>query len=253
MTTPASHPAPPSSPVPSVAIVTAGSRGIGHAIATRLGADGFTVGVHYVSHRDAASATVAKIEAAGGTAFAFNADLATEEAGSAFWQSCDAAAAQAGVNASTVTVLVNNAGITLRGTIEDLSYEDFVFQQAVNVNAPYFLVREALPRLGGGGRVINISSGATRIADPETIGYALTKGAIDAFTVALAKHLDERGITVNAVSPGVVQAGTASASGRGEHPDDIAGVVSFLASPDSGWITGQVIDATGGTSLGARG
>lgn len=249
MTTPETHSAPATS---RVAIVTAGSRGIGHAIATRLGADGFTVGVHYVSHRDAAAETVAKITAAGGRAFAFNADLATEDAGTAFWRSCDAAAAEADIDVSAVTALVNNAGVTLQGTIEALSYEDFVFQQAVNVNAPYFLVREALPRLASGSRVINISSGATRIADPETIGYALTKGAIDAFTVALAKHLDGRGITVNAVSPGVVQSGLSATAGRGEQPDDIAGVVSFLASPDSGWITGQVIDATGGTSLGSR-
>ena len=123
-----------------------------------------------------------------------------------------------------------------------------------------------MPRISEGGRIINISSGVTRIAFPEIIGYALTKGAIDAFTLTLAQHLGSRGITVNAVAPGVVDTDinadwlrgnqeaidgvTADvALGRLGQPEDIAKVVSFLTSEDGGWVTGQVIDATGGTHL----
>jgi len=249
-----------------IAVVTGGSRGIGAAISFRLAADGFTVAVHYGRDEDAAAATVAAIKTAGGAAFSFRADLAADTAAEDFWAAFDKAAASAGVIGQPVQVLVNNAGVTLRGAIEDFSREDFLTQQAVNVNAPYFIVKEALPRLSDGGRIVNISSGVTRIAFPEIIGYALTKGAIDAFTLTLAKHLGRRGITVNAVAPGVVDTdinaswlrgneeaiegvAASTALGRVGQPDDIASIVAFLASEGGRWVTGQTIDATGGTNL----
>lgn len=231
----------------------------------RLGASGFCVGVHYGVSCAAAFEVVRSIEGRGGAAFAFGCDLAASDPGRRFWQAYDAAASWAGVESSSIAVLVNNAGVTLRGTIEDFGDEDFIAQQAVNVNAPYFITRQALPRLIDNARVINISSGVTRIAFPDIIAYALTKGAIDAFTRTLAQHLGSRGITVNAVAPGVVDTDinawlrgneeaienvvADSALGRLGQPEDIAGVVSFLASRDSGAITGQVIDATHGTRL----
>ncbi|WP_426301195.1 SDR family oxidoreductase [Arthrobacter sp. R-11] len=249
-----------------IAVVTGGSRGIGAAISFRLAADGFTVAVHYGRDEDAAAATVAAIKTAGGAAFSFRADLAADTAAEDFWAAFDKAAASAGVIGQPVQVLVNNAGVTLRGAIEDFSREDFLTQQAVNVNAPYFIVKEAMPRLSDGGRIVNISSGVTRIAFPEIIGYALTKGAIDAFTLTLAKHLGRRGITVNAVAPGVVDTdinaswlrgneeaiegvAASTALGRVGQPDDIASIVAFLASEGGRWVTGQTIDATGGTNL----
>lgn len=249
-----------------IAIVTGASRGIGAAIAVRLAADGYTVGVHYGKDADAASRTVASIEECGGKAFSFAADLSADTAAEDFWIACDKAVAEAGVANQPLQILINNAGITLRGPIEEFSRDDFLAQQAVNVNAPYFIVKEAIPRLSDGGRIINISSGVTRIAFPEIIGYAMTKGAVDAFTLTLAKHLGPRGITVNAVAPGVVDtdinaawlrdnpaaiAGVSatSALGRVGQPGDIASVVAFLASKDGGWVTGQTVDATGGTNL----
>lgn len=249
-----------------IAVVTGASRGIGRAIALRLAQDSFTVGVHYGSNREAASQTVADIKNNGGSAFVFGADLASPEVGTQFWASCDEAASDAGIDSSEIAVLVNNAGVTFRGAFEDFEQEDFLLQQAINVNAPYFIAREALPRMGEGGRIINISSGVTRIAFPDIIGYALTKGAINVFTHTLAQHVGSRGITVNAVAPGVVDTdinaewlrgnreaidGVSAdvALGRIGQPEDIAKVVSFLASKDSGWVTGQVIDATGGTHL----
>lgn len=249
-----------------IAVVTGAGRGIGAAISSRLAAAGFTVAVHYGQDSQAAAAVVSSIVSADGKAFQFQADLAADTAASDFWTSYDKASAEAGAADQPVQVLVNNAGVTLRGPIEDFSREDFLRQQAVNVNAPYFIVKEGLDRIPDGGRIVNISSGVTRIAFPEIIAYALTKGAIEAFTLTLAKHLGPRGITVNAVAPGVVdtdinagwlrgnseaEAGVAAgaALGRVGQPDDIASIVAFLASEDARWITGQKIDATGGTNL----
>lgn len=249
-----------------IAVVTGASRGIGAAIAAKLAAAGWTVGVHYGRDEVAAGSVVAAIEAGGGKAFPFRADLAADSAANDFWVAFDKAAAGAGVLGQPVGVLVNNAGVTLRGPIEDFSRQDFLTQQAINVNAPYFIIKEGLSRVPDGGRIVNISSGVTRIAFPEIIGYALTKGAIEAFTLTLAKHLGPRRITVNSVAPGVVdtdinagwlrdnkeaQTGVAASSalGRVGQPDDIASIVAFLASDEARWITGQKIDATGGTNI----
>lgn len=249
-----------------IIVVTGGSRGIGRAIATRLAKDGYIIGVHYGASPADADATVGAIEKDGGRAFAFQADLASVGVGPAFWQSYEAAITAAGHAAGSLYMIVNNAGVTLRGEIEAFSAEDFATQQAINVNAPYSIVKEGLAKLADGGRIVNISSGVTRIAFPEIIGYAMTKGAIDTFTMTLAKHLGPRQITVNAVAPGVVDTdinanwlrgndeaiaavSAQSALGRVGQPEDIAGVVAFLASPEGGWVTGQTIDATGGTQL----
>lgn len=249
-----------------VIVVTGGSRGIGRAIAIRLAKDGYIIGVHYGSSPSDAETTVQAITGGGGRAFSFQADLATEDAGTSFWKSYEAAIDSAGHAAGSLYMIVNNAGVTLRGEIEDFSAADFATQQAINVNAPYFIVKEGLAKLADGGRIVNISSGVTRIAFPEIIGYAMTKGAIDTFTMTLAKHLGPRKITVNAVAPGVVDTdinanwlrgnddaiaavASSAALGRVGQPEDIAGVVAFLASPDGGWVTGQTIDATGGTQL----
>lgn len=136
---------------------------------------------------------------------------------------------------------------------------------AVNVKAPFFVIRQGLDRLRDGGRIINISSGVTRIAFPAIAAYAMTKGAVDTLTLTLAKDLGPRGITVNSVSPGIVetdinpwladpdahaQAAAYSAFGRVGEAADIADVVAFVASDDARWITGQAIDATGGSLLG---
>lgn len=247
------------------AVVTGASRGIGRAIALRLGRDGYTVAVHYGSNEQAALDVVSEITAHDGIAFAFGCDLSVDNVGPTFWRQYNQAAQRAGFS-TAVHVLVNNAGVTLRGVIEEFSDTDFILQQKINTNAPYFIIRDGLKRLIDGGRIINISSGATRIAFPEIIGYALTKGAIDTLTLTLAQHLGARRITVNAVAPGVVDtdinagwlrnnqeamAAVAEdvALGRVGDPNDVANVVSFLASDDASWVTGQVIDATGGTHL----
>jgi 3-oxoacyl-[acyl-carrier protein] reductase len=232
------------------ALVTGASRGIGRAIALRLAADGMRVVVHHARDADAAAAVV---ERAGGGAFAVRASLPAE---------LDALVAAL----PPFDVLVNNAGIGLPAAIEDVTPEAFEEVFAVNVRAPFFLVQRALPLLRDGGRIVNISSGATRIAMPVGIAYSMTKGALDTFTRTLAQHLGPRGITVNTVAPGVVDTdvnaswlrGNAeaeaamaarSALGRIGHVGDIADVVSFVASEDARWVTGAWLDATGGAQL----
>jgi NAD(P)-dependent dehydrogenase (short-subunit alcohol dehydrogenase family) len=143
--------------------------------------------------------------------------------------------------------------------------DDFDMTFAVNVRAPFFITQEALPRLRDGGRIINISSLAATLATPGMIVYAAGKGALDTFTLTLAKELGPRGITVNAVSPGTIvtdarpdlredpqaaaHAAARNAFGRLGQPEDVADVVAFLASDDARWVTGRVIDVTGGTAL----
>ncbi|MFE1175556.1 SDR family oxidoreductase [Streptomyces sp. NPDC058773] len=249
------------------ALVTGGSRGIGRAVSERLAREGARVGVHYGRDETAAKETVSAIEAAGGRAFALRAELGAPGDAEALWAAFDE-------QAEGLDILVNNAGINtaVDGTlkrIDAVTAEDFDRLFAVNTKAPFFITQQALPRLRDGGRVINTSTGLTRGASkPELIAYAMTKGAIDVFTSTLAKELGPRGITVNAVAPGVVptdmnagwlggEAHTAarqrvreiSPLNRLADATDIGDVVAFLASDDSRWVTGQWIDATGGALL----
>jgi NAD(P)-dependent dehydrogenase (short-subunit alcohol dehydrogenase family) len=138
----------------------------------------------------------------------------------------------------------------------------------VNVRAPYFIIQRALPLLRDGGRIITISSVATRMANPTQTSFAMTKGAVETMSTTLANELGVRAITVNAVAPGATRTATNGSSfeapglaelitgmtalNRLGRPDDIADVVAFLASDAAGWITGQIIDASGGLFLGPR-
>lgn len=240
------------------ALVTGGSRGIGRGIAERLGRDGAVVGVHYGSNEAAAAETVAAIEAAGGRAFALGAELAAPGAAAALWAVFDK-------HTDGLDILVNNAGIGSSQNFAEIGEEEYDRLFSVNTKAPFFLTQLGLDRLRDGGRVINISTGLSHAAMmPELIAYAMSKGALDVFTRYLSKVLGGRGITVNAVAPGIVDtdvnadwlrasdeawAGAAdlSALGKVGTAADIADVVAFLASDDGRWITGHWIDATGGS------
>ncbi|MFC0846226.1 MULTISPECIES: SDR family oxidoreductase [Streptomyces] len=240
------------------ALVTGGSRGIGRGIAERLGRDGARVAVHYGSNEAAAKETVAAIEAAGGSAFALGQELGVPGDAQALWAAFDR-------HADGVDILVNNAGIGTANTFGEIEEEEYERVFAVNAKAPFFLAKLGLERMRDGGRIINISSGASKSALlPDLIAYAMTKGALDVFTRNLSKIVGSRGITVNSVAPGIIDtdvnadwlraseeawAGAAamSALGRVGTPSDIADVVAFLASADGRWVTGQWIDATGGS------
>jgi NAD(P)-dependent dehydrogenase (short-subunit alcohol dehydrogenase family) len=167
----------------------------------------------------------------------------------------------------TVDILVNNAGIADIGRIADTTPESFDRLFAVNTRAPFFITQLGLSRLRDAGRVVNVSTSYTLgRSDPQLVAYTMTKAGIDVFTAALAKELGPRGITVNAVNPGAIDtdlnawwlrsneaARTATAArsplARVGMPQDVAGVVAFLTSDDAGWVTGQMLDATGGALL----
>lgn len=247
------------------AFVTGGSRGIGRATVLRLAADGFTVGFSYTSDQTAATSTVAAVEDAGGRAFALRATLGERGDAARIWASFDDAATAYGASAG-VDVLVNNAAVGGVSPLASLSEDEFDRTFAANVRAPLFLVRDGLSRLRDGGRIINVSSLAADLATPPMIVYGASKAALENLTKTLAKELGPRGITVNAVRPGTVRTdawkalggGSAQAEaavaaraalGRIGEPDDISDLIAFLASPAARWITGSVIDATGGTGL----
>lgn len=240
------------------ALVTGGSRGIGRGIAEQLGRDGAVVGVHYGSNDSAAAETVAAIEAAGGKAFALGVELTAPNAAAALWAAFDA-------HADGLDILVNNAGIGTSRKFAEIEEEEYDRLFTVNAKAPFFLTQQGLDRLRDGGRVINISTGLSHAAMmPDLIAYAMSKGALDVFTRYLSKVLGSRGITVNAVAPGIVDtdvnadwlrasdaaradAAALSALGKVGTPADIADVVAFLASDAGRWVTGHWIDATGGS------
>ncbi|MFI9290574.1 SDR family oxidoreductase [Streptomyces gardneri] len=240
------------------ALVTGASRGIGRAIALRLAADGARVAVHYAANETAAKETVAAIEAAGGSAFAIRAELGVPGDAEALWKAFDE-------HADGLDILVNNAGIAGPGLIHEVEEADYDRVFAVNAKAPFFIVKQGLGRLRDGGRIVNISSGVTKVAFPGMTSYAASKGAVEVLTLTLAQTLGSRGITVNAVSPGTIEtdihpwmadpAAKAHAAGfsvfdRVGQPEDVADVVGFLASDAARWVTGQNIDASGGSGLG---
>ncbi|MBD0675608.1 SDR family oxidoreductase [Streptomyces sp. CBMA156] len=246
------------------ALVTGGSRGIGRAIARRLGRDGATVAVGYARDEAAAEEVVAGIRADGGRAFALPSALGRHGDAVALWEAFDE---RIGGHAPTggVDIIVNNAGIGRSSDLAGLTEEEFDEVFAVNVRAPFFIVKHGLERLRDGGRIINVSSGLARMAMPEIMAYGATKGALDTFSLNLAQQLGPRGITVNSVAPGIIdtdlnagwladpearaQAAALAALGRVGAPEDIADIVAFLASDDARWMTGRVVDATGGSRL----
>ncbi|GAB3809903.1 SDR family oxidoreductase [Kribbella italica] len=243
-----------------VALVTGASRGIGRAVAERLAADGLHVVAHYNGHEAEAKETVARIERAGGTAVAVQAELGRE---GGVEKLVDAVRTESG---GRLAVLVNNAAAVPAGPMVTDTPERFDRLFAVNVKAPYFLVQQALPLLVEGGRIINVSSVATRMANPTQTSFAMTKGALEVMTRTLAQELGGRGITVNAVAPGGTRTAdnaeafigledfitNLTALGRLGQAEDVADVIAWLASDRSRWVTGQTIDASGGLHLGPK-
>ncbi len=237
-----------------VAIVTGASRGIGRAIALKLGTLGASVAVNYCQSETAAQATVERIAAAGGDAVAVRADMRRVDA---IEQLFDRVMQRFG----RLDILVNNAGVRLFKPIAAVSEAEFDDIFAANVKGVFFACQMAARHMADGGRIINISSSVTRVLLPDYGPYAATKGAVDQITRVLAKELGQRGITVNAVSPGptdtelfregkspadIDRLARSTALGRIGRPEDIADAVAFLAGPDGGWISGQNICANGG-------
>ena len=239
-----------------VAVVTGASKGIGAAVAEELAREGASVVVNYASSGKQAEAVVEKIKSEGGNAKAVRADVSKPAEAKSL---VNKAIAEFG----RVDILVNNAGVYEFLPLEAITEEHFDRMFNLNVRGLVFATQAAARAFGeDGGSVINIGSVASRLAPAGTSVYSATKGAVDVLTKSLAGELGPKHIRVNAVLPGpVVTEGTKALPefepllsttlprtplGRVGQPGDIAQVVSFLASGDSGWITGQTIEAAGG-------
>lgn len=241
-----------------IALVTGASRGIGAAIAQRLAAEGAELVLHYGSGSVEAEAVAATLRESGTKAHLVQADLAAVDGGQQLVERL------AALKLPRIDILVNNAGVAPVGVLAETSTEAFEKIVSVNMRSLFFITQGVVPLMPAGGRIINLSTGATRVSFPGATAYFASKGFVDVLTLQLAAELGPKGITVNAVAPGVIDtrmntwihgpggketlAQIQALPGVGQ-PAYVAGVVAFLAGPDGAWTTGQVVDASGGTKL----
>jgi len=248
------------------ALITGSSSGIGRAAALRFAEENASfIAVHYAQNAQAAQAVVSQIEALGVKAVAIGGNLAEGlPAVKQLWKEFEAAATLA-TGSSGLDILVNNAGVAPAASLSETTEALFDEIFAVNAKAPFFLIQAAADHIRENGRIINVSTGFTRVAAPTHPAYAASKGAIETLTLSLAPQFGARNITVNTVMPGVTETGMNAAwinipEARAEaeklsvfsrvgQPVDVADILVFLASKDARWTTGQVIDATGGARL----
>jgi NAD(P)-dependent dehydrogenase (short-subunit alcohol dehydrogenase family) len=247
--------------VPNILLVTGGSRGIGAATARLAAQRGYTVCLTYLQNHVAAEAVVADITAAGGRALALAADVSVEREVIRLFEHIDA-------NLGPVSALVNNAGILdqqMRVDRMDAARLQRIF--TTNIVGPFLCAREAVRRMstaygGTGGAIVNVSSGAARLGAPgEYVDYAASKGAIDTFTIGLAKEVATEGIRVNAVRPGVISTEIHASGGepqrvdrvkasvpmqRGGQAEEVAHAIVWLLSDEASYVTGACLDVTGG-------
>jgi 3-oxoacyl-[acyl-carrier protein] reductase len=239
-----------------VAVVTGASKGIGAGIAKALAAEGASVVVNYASSKQGADVVVAAITKAGGKAVAVGGDVSK------------AAEAQAIIDAAIknygrLDIVVNNSGVYEFAPVEGITEESFHRMFNINVLGTLLVTQAAIKHLGDGASIINIGSAITRMKPAGTAVYTATKGAIDTITSVFAKEFGARKIRVNSINPGIVETeGTHSSGviggdfekalvpqtplGRVGQAHDIAKVAVFLASDDSGWMTGELLPASGG-------
>lgn len=235
-----------------VALVTGASRGIGRAIAERLGQDGANVALTYAGNQDLAQAVVATIQSYGVQAIAIRSDISNiEDTRNLFKQVLN--------TFGRIDIAVNNVGLSVYKLTVDMTESDFDRVFNTNAKGTFFALQEAAKHLNDGGRIISLSSGATKQSIPMGGLYAASKAAIEQFSLALSKELGHRGITVNLVAPGVTKTDglimpadaldslvRSTPLGRLGQPTDIADVVSFLSSDDARWVNGQIIQVNGG-------
>jgi 3-oxoacyl-[acyl-carrier protein] reductase len=243
-----------------VAIVTGGSRGIGRAIVRAFAAEGAKVACVYRGSKEAAESLVQEVRQAGGTAVAIQCDVSNHEA-------AQKVAEQVEKDWGRLDILVNNAGVIKDDLFVRMEPEAWQTVLQTNLGGTFNFCKAVGYTMmkARRGRIINISSVAAEHVNPGQTNYAASKGAINAFTRALAVELAGRGVTINAIAPGFIETDMSEAvrnkagdlikkmipMKRLGQPDDIAKVAVFLASPDASYVTGQVITVDGGLSLGA--
>ncbi len=235
-----------------VAIVTASSRGIGKAIAQRLSKDGAAVVVNYVASPEKAEAIVQEITAKGRRAIAIQGNVASKADVTRLF---DETEKQLG----SIDIVVNVAGVSVFKPHVDLTDEDFEKVFAVNTKGAMYVLQAAANRVRDGGRIVQFSTGGTKMPIPAAGIYAASKAAGEQFAFALAKEIGHRQVTVNLVSPGVTDTDglimpkeaidhlvQQTPLGRLGQPEDVADIVAFLVSDDAHWMTGQNLQANGG-------
>jgi NAD(P)-dependent dehydrogenase (short-subunit alcohol dehydrogenase family) len=242
-------------------IVTGASRGIGAAISLAAAARGFAVVVNFSADEAGAASVVKSITEAGGRAVAVRGDIAGEGSVTRLFETAER-------ELGPVAGLVNNAGITGRlSRVEDMDAADIARVLAVNVTGSFLCAREAVRRMstkrgGKGGSIVNLSSRASQIGGAgEWVHYAASKGAIDTFTIGLAREVASEGIRVNAVSPGLIETGIHAPAGgaariermspllpmqRAGTPSEVAATVVWLLSAEASYITGAIVPVSGG-------
>lgn len=248
---------------PDVAIVTGGSRGIGAATCLLLAKAGYLVVVNYISNAAAAKAIVAEIEKAGGRATAIKGDVASEKDIVALFKSAD--------QFGQLKVLVNNAGVVdLKARVDEMSAERLARMFAINITGSFLCAREAVKRMstrhgGSGGAIVNLSSAAATLGAPGMfVDYAASKGAIDVFTLGLAREVASEGIRVNGVRPGIIDTDIHASGGepdrvaqmRAQLPMqregtamEVAEAIVWLASDKASYVTGTCLGVSGGRSI----
>ena len=248
-----------------IALVTGGSRGLGKSAALHLAQRGIDVILTYRSRRTEAERVVAAIEKHGQTALAMPLDVAVASSFPAFAAQLSGALATHWKR-ERFNYLVNNAGIGIHASFAQTSEAQFDELLNVQFKSVFFLTQALLPLIADGGRILNVSSGLTRFALPGYSAYAAMKGAVEVLTRYLAKELGPRRIAVNTIAPGAIETdfgggvvrdnsqlnatiASQTALGRVGLPADIGGVIASLMSPETGWINGQRIEASGGIFL----
>lgn len=245
-----------------LALITGGSRGLGKSMALHLAEQGRDIVITYQSKKADAEAVVKEIEAKGRKALALQLDVAESDSFATFAETFKKALEEK-FGRSDFDYLVNNAGTGVYGMFADCKEEDFMRMINEHVKAPYFLSQKLVPFMKDGGRVLNVSSGLTRVSFPGFSAYIIAKTAVEGVTLCMAKELAARQISVNAIAPGAIATDFAGgavrdsrelteqfskmiALGRVGRAEDIGGAVAALLDDSAGWMTAQRVEVSGG-------